>query len=203
MRRRIARALGKIAVANFGDGAELLSAAVPPTPAAIVVDLPEGSDGSSPVALLDELGERFPSVPVVLVSGETNGRLTRRALAAGAAGVIGGEHLEDTLTSCLRAVLSGQVCVPREQSASISLPVLSTREKQILGLVVMGYMNSQIAGRLHLAESTVKSHLHSSFEKLGVRSRNEAVDVILDPRRGLGIGILGVGAEPLQVGGGA
>jgi DNA-binding NarL/FixJ family response regulator len=75
--------------------------------------------------------------------------------------------------------------------------VLSTREKQILGLVVMGYMNSQIAERLFLAESTVKSHLHSAFGKLGVRSRNEAVSLILDPARGLGIGILGVGAEPL------
>jgi DNA-binding NarL/FixJ family response regulator len=78
-------------------------------------------------------------------------------------------------------------------------PVLSTREKQILGLVVMGYMNSQIATTLFLAESTVKSHLSSAFGKLGVRSRNEAVSLILDPDRGLGMGILGlVGGEPVE-----
>jgi len=55
---------------------------------------------------------------------------------------------------------------------------------------VMGYMNSQIAERLFLAESTVKSHLSSAFGKLGVHSRNEAVSLILDPERGLATSIL-------------
>lgn len=59
----------------------------------------------------------------------------------------------------------------------------------------MGYMNSQIAERGVLAESTVKSHLFSVFGKLGVRSRNEAV--ILVPERGLGRGILALGWEPV------
>jgi DNA-binding NarL/FixJ family response regulator len=68
----------------------------------------------------------------------------------------------------------------------------------VLGLVVMGYMNSQIAAQLFLAESTVKSHLSSAFGKLGVRSRNEAVSVILDPARGLGTGILGLGGGPVE-----
>jgi DNA-binding NarL/FixJ family response regulator len=76
--------------------------------------------------------------------------------------------------------------------------VLSSREKQVLGLVVMGYMNSQIAAQLFLAESTVKSHLSSAFDKLGVRSRHEAVARILDPQGGLGVGILTVGGEPLS-----
>jgi DNA-binding NarL/FixJ family response regulator len=92
----------------------------------------------------------------------------------------------------------GQICVPREHWRQVQPPVLSTREKQILGLVVMGYMNSQIASTLFLAESTVKSHLSSAFGKLGVRSRNEAVSLILDPERGLGMGILGLGGEPVE-----
>ena len=61
----------------------------------------------------------------------------------------------------------------------------------------MGYSNSQIADQLFLAESTVKSHLSSAFGKLGVRSRNEAVHLILDPERGLGMGILALGGEPI------
>ncbi len=88
--------------------------------------------------------------------------------------------------------------MPREHWRQIEPPALSTREKQILGLVVMGYMNSQIAEQLFLAESTVKSHLSSAFGKLGVRSRNEAVNLILDPERGLGMGILALGGEPLE-----
>jgi DNA-binding NarL/FixJ family response regulator len=94
-------------------------------------------------------------------------------------------------------VLAGQTCVPQAHSHEIEPPVLSSREKQILGLVVMGYMNSQIAEQLFLAESTVKSHLSSAFAKLGVRSRNEAVNMILDADRGLGMGILALGGEPV------
>jgi ATP/maltotriose-dependent transcriptional regulator MalT len=83
----------------------------------------------------------------------------------------------------------GQVCVPREHWRQVEPAALSAREKQVLGLVVMGCMNSEIAERLFLAESTVKSHLSSVFGKLGVRSRNEAVDLITrrDPKLGLGI----------------
>ena len=112
----------------------------------------------------------------------------RSALAAGVAGIVTSEELESVLGPCVEAVLAGQACVPREHWRQIDPPALSTREKQILGLVVMGYMNSQIARQLFLAESTVKSHLSSAFGKLGVRSRNEAVNLILDPERGPGDG---------------
>ena len=72
---------------------------------------------------------------------------------------------------------------------------LTTREKQILTLMVTGQTNSQIASELFLAESTVKSHLSSAFGKLGVSSRSEAAAVILDPDRGHGLGIGNVHAD--------
>jgi DNA-binding NarL/FixJ family response regulator len=72
---------------------------------------------------------------------------------------------------------------------------LSGREKQALGLVIMGLSNRQIASQLYLAESTVKCHLSSAFAKLGVRSRHEAVTEILAPNSRLGIGILGISAH--------
>ncbi len=122
----------------------------------------------------------------------------RATLAAGVAGVVRYDEIEFALSPCIRAASSGQVCVPRAQWEQIDPPALSTREKQILGLVVLGYMNSQIASQLYLAESTVKSHLSSAFAKLGVRSRNEAVELIINPERGLGMGILELGGEPLQ-----
>ena len=82
--------------------------------------------------------------------------------------------------------------MPRINWRQIEPPVLSSREKQILGLVVMGFMNGQIAEQLFLAESTVKSHLSSAFNKLGVRSRSEAAALILDPQGSLGTGILAI-----------
>src|SRR5690242_5933177 len=116
----------------------------------------------------------------------------------GAARIVLRAELASTLQPCLGAVLAGQTCVPQAHSRQIEPPALSMREKQILGLVVMGYMNSQIAERLFLAESTVKSHLSSAFGKLGVRSRNEAVNLIVNPSNGLGLGILGLGGEPVE-----
>jgi DNA-binding NarL/FixJ family response regulator len=124
----------------------------------------------------------------------------RAVLGAGASGVVLEEEMGGALGPCLQAVRVGQVCVPRDHGRQVAPPALSTREKQILGLVVMGYMNSQIAEQLFLAESTVKSHLSSVFGKLGVRSRNEAVNLILDSERGLGMGILALGGEPIEAG---
>ncbi len=127
----------------------------------------------------------------------------RMALAGGVAGIVFAADLASTLVPTFAAVLAGQVAVPWREARQVEAASLSTREKQILGLVVMGCPNGEIAERLVVAESTVKSHLSSAFGKLGVRSRNEAVDLILDAERGLGKGILGLGGEPLATGVGA
>jgi DNA-binding NarL/FixJ family response regulator len=116
-------------------------------------------------------------------------------LEAGASGVVLADELDAALGPCVEAALAGQVCLPRDHAPQVEPPALSAREKQVLGLVVMGHTNGEIASRLFLAESTVKSHLSSAFGKLGVRSRNEAVELILDSERGPGLGILGLSVE--------
>jgi DNA-binding NarL/FixJ family response regulator len=135
------------------------------------------------------------AILIAVVSGASSQRL-RGALAEGADGVVILERLEQNLLATIGAACAGQLAVPRELRMSLIRPMLSTREKQVLGMVVMGFTNGEIARQLHLAESTIKSHLSSSFTKLGVRSRNEAADLILDADGGLGTGILAIsGAE--------
>jgi DNA-binding NarL/FixJ family response regulator len=163
------------------------------------------ADGKVATAVAEELPalrEAQPEAPVVLVCSEVRPGELRGALAAGINGIVLEEHLSATLGVCIEAVRAGQICVPRRHAPQVEPATLSAREKQILGLVVMGYMNSEIANQLFVAESTVKSHLSSAFSKLGVRSRNEAVDLIVDPERGLGMGILALGGEPIESGGG-
>lgn len=179
---------------TFADVDELSAGELDP---ALIVAWIEDA-GSALRKTIESLAERFEQTPIVAVCPEIERWEIRSALGAGAAGIVLQDDLESALGPCLQAVLAGQTCVPRNHWRQIAPPVLSTREKQVLGLVVMGYMNSQIAEQLFLSESTVKSHLSSAFGKLGVRSRNEAVNLILDPERGLGMGILALGGEPLQ-----
>ncbi|MEA2335919.1 MAG: hypothetical protein QOG40_2409 [Solirubrobacteraceae bacterium] len=154
--------------------------------------------GTTLSCAVGELAEQWPRATVVLVCQSLGGSTLRGVLATGVAGIVLRDELHRALGACLRAVQAGQICLPRRNARQVERPVLSTREKQILGLVVMGYMNGEIADRLFLAESTVKSHLSSAFGKLEVRSRNEAAEAILDPERGLSTGILSLGAEPVE-----
>lgn len=94
------------------------------------------------------------------------------------------------LVATVRAVLAGQSAHPLAWRAMLARPLLSTREKQVLAMVVLGLTNGEIAAKLHVTEGNVKFHLTSSFRKLGVRSRDEASALILDPDAGLGPGIL-------------
>jgi DNA-binding NarL/FixJ family response regulator len=113
----------------------------------------------------------------------------RRAIQAGAHGIVNSADLAGALPASIEAVLAGQIAIPYGFGARAAPQPLTVREKQILGLVVMGMSNAAIAAQLFLAESTVKSHLSSAFAKLGVSSRSEATTVILDPRSA-GLGIL-------------
>ena len=144
------------------------------------------------------LKEVCPDLRIVLICERSATGDVRKALDAGATGIVSADELEEVLLPVLRVVASGQISVPGMRGKEASEPILTAREKQILGLVVLGMTNAQIASKLFLAESTVKSHLSSAFSKLEVSSRNEAVNLILDPRRGTGLGILSIPAEPVS-----
>lgn len=130
--------------------------------------------------LLRRVRREVPSVRVVLASLDRSGNGARRALNLGADGFVQLPAV-DALEGTVRAVHSGQVCVPRHARRTIATPSFSHREKEILALMTQGSTNQEIAARLYLTESTVKSHLATAFEKLGVRSRKEAAALLLDP----------------------
>jgi DNA-binding NarL/FixJ family response regulator len=134
---------------------------------------------------LEHLREELPDTGIVIVCSADGGRPVRRALAAGVDGYVCEAELERALGPTVRAVVAGQVCLPHDIRDHFRKPAFSYREKQVLQLVARGFTNSEIARALFLAESTVKSHLSSSFRKLGVASRKEAAQVVLDPESGL------------------
>jgi DNA-binding NarL/FixJ family response regulator len=138
------------------------------------------------------------SAHVVVVCERFGSSASRLLLAAGAAGLVQQERAARSLVPTIEAVRAGQITVPSRRALSGVQPGLSTREKQVMGLVALGFSNGEIASRLFVAESTIKSHLSSAFGKLGVRSRHEAVDLIVNPAFGLSIGIMSLGAAPID-----
>lgn len=137
-------------------------------------------------------GPRTWRAVVIVPDAESAGR----ALDQGADGVILESDAPFSLDATVRAVAAGQIVVPRELHERRARPALSARERQVLSMIVLGCSNREIGGRLHIAETTVKTHVRSSFRKLGVHSRAEACNRILDPASGLGLGILGLSPAP-------
>lgn len=141
-----------------------------------------------------EIRAELEDLPLVLLCDRASAGDVRRALKFGVDGVVLLERIESALAAVISVVVSGQISVPMSNRGEVGQEVLTIREKQILGLVVTGLTNAQIATKMFLAESTVKSHLSSAFAKLGVSSRHEAVGLILDPDRGRGLGVMSVPA---------
>ena len=158
-------------------------------PAAVaVVDRVTAQDAPIVVSNARAVGET-----VIVVIGEVTVEAVRALLQAGADAVIPADAVETQLGPAMSAVQAGLATAPRGMlSQAIGRPALTPREKQALGMVVLGFSNADIASKLYLAESTVKSHLSSAFAKLGVRTRSEATALILDRSNGLGTGILAI-----------
>ncbi len=152
---------------------------------------------TDPAPLLRETSQMLPGAHIVAVLPIVSRQSVRRTLRAGACAIVSLDGIDTTLVVAIQAACAGQLSVPLSFADEIEKPVLSSREKQILGMVVMGFTNGQVARRLYLAESTVKSHMSSIFGKLGVGSRKEAAALVLDPEQGLGMGILSISDDPV------
>jgi DNA-binding NarL/FixJ family response regulator len=111
-----------------------------------------------------------------------------RALQAGACAYILKDAETEELVGAIRTVAKGGRHIPstiaqRLADRAMSGPPVTEREIQVLRLVAAGMTNKEIAAELFIAEGTVKTHLNSIHEKLGVRDRTEAVMVAV--RRGI------------------
>ena len=155
----------------------------------VVLDI--NMPGMNGLGGLEAMREAFPGLPVVLISGETTIETVNRAIELGAAGFIPKDLGGSAAIKALELILSGEVYVPAKLMASsaikkaddqsspaqegAALASLTPREREVMGLLIEGKSNKEIARDLGLKDITAAFHLKGVFRKLEVSNRTEAV----------------------------
>jgi DNA-binding NarL/FixJ family response regulator len=126
--------------------------------------------------------ERFPSHPVVVVSGTSEAGLITQAIELGAMGFIPKSTSMDRFLPALRLVLSGGTYVPAEALRAPAIGAggaaelnLSPRQREVLALLTEGLSNKLIARRLDISENTTKIHVSAVLAALKVQTRAQAI----------------------------
>ncbi len=132
--------------------------------------------------------QKYPQVQVIALTSFKEGDLIKNALEAGAIAYLLKDVSADDLVRAIRAAHAGRATLSPEAAQALvetanqpPLPGLdlTEREREVLALMVEGLNNTQIAGRLTVSPSTIKSHVSNVLSKLGVASRTEAVTLAL------------------------
>jgi DNA-binding NarL/FixJ family response regulator len=129
----------------------------------------------------------FPNARIIVLTTYAGDVQALRALKAGARGYVLKGHVRRELLDTIRAVHAGQKRIPPEVAIELADHAaddeLSSREIDVLRLIAAGNANKEIAGRLGIAEETVKSHVTNILAKLGANDRTHAVTTAL--KRGI------------------
>ena len=131
------------------------------------------------------LRAEHPSVPVVVVSANSERSVMRRCIDFGASGFIPKTSDMATMRSAIRQILDGETWTPvdvdletpadRETADMIRrLGTLTPQQVRVLMMLSEGLLNKQIAFELTVSEATVKAHVSAILQKLGVESRTQA-----------------------------
>jgi DNA-binding NarL/FixJ family response regulator len=204
--RMILGADGIDVVAEATNGAEAVEAARRTRPDVVLMDIrmPEMDGLEATRRILTAPRAGAPRV-IILTTFDLD-RYVYAALSAGASGFLLKDVTPEYLVAAVRTVRTGDALLApaitrrlvqrfaQRGSDTVSLhrdlASLTPRELEVLGLLARGLSNAELANRLHLAETTVKTHVARILAKLGLRDRVQAVIVAYET------GLVSVGAGP-------
>jgi len=134
--------------------------------------------------------EKYPDTQVMMCTVYEDDEKIFNALAAGASGYILKKSSPTALLNAIREIQNGGAPIssqiarklvdyfqkPKIKITKEQLPELTRREKEILKLLSEGYRNKEIAEKLFLSISTIRTHIYNIYDKLHVQSRVEAIN---------------------------
>jgi DNA-binding NarL/FixJ family response regulator len=171
-----------------GNRSEALAIAASEQPNLIILDILLGDEDG--LALLPELRGVAKDVRVLVLTGLRGSESQRRAMLAGAMGVVLKDHAAEVLIKAINKVHQGEVWLDRSMMGSVlnemtqapeidpekgKIASLTDREREVIALIAEGLKNKEIGKRLFISETTVTHHLSSIFSKLEVTDRLELV----------------------------
>jgi DNA-binding NarL/FixJ family response regulator len=143
--------------------------------------------GLTGIEAINQILSEFPDSRIVVLTTYTGDAQILRALRAGAQAYLLKGHVHRELLEAIRTVHAGRKRIPPDIATELAehaaVDELSFREIEILGLIASGNSNKQIADRLFIQESTVKSHVTNILAKLSANDRAHAVTIGL--KRGI------------------
>jgi DNA-binding NarL/FixJ family response regulator len=143
--------------------------------------------GSQDLFGLIAVREKFPSIPVAVISANESPSIINRAIGHGASGYIPKSASAEVLHEAIQSVVDGERWLPRhisphitpitqeEKSLAAKVATLTPQQYRVLCYLREGWLNKQIGFELSVTEATIKAHITAIFRKLGVTNRTQAV----------------------------
>jgi FixJ family two-component response regulator len=179
MRQSLKNLIGSVGlrVEAFASAQEFLRSKVIDVPGCLVLDV--RLPGLSGLDLQKRIADAGIGIPIIFITGHGDIPMTVRAMKAGAVEFLTKPFRDQDLLDAIQQALERDR-IAREQRAEIEelrgrLDSLTPREREVMGLVVAGLLNKQIAGELGTSETTIKIHRHQVMEKMGAGSLAELV----------------------------